>query len=88
MCISVEAGEKALPVFSFEELAREFLEYRALEPAWHIRESYNGELISLLLGPWAGIERVLPNPLPNPLAAQDALLNSIDRESFIGFLLE
>ncbi|MDP8951713.1 MAG: hypothetical protein M3N18_05665 [Actinomycetota bacterium] len=76
-----------MPVFSLEALAHEFLRYHALDPEWHVRESHNEEMISLLLGPCADVERILPNPLPDPLAAQDALLNLIDRESFIGFLL-
>ena len=86
--ISLETGEKALLVFSFEELAQRFLEYHALGSGWHVRESYNGEIISLLLASYADVEKVLPNPLPDPLAAQDALLNSMDRKSFISFLLD
>src|SRR4051794_24932287 len=83
--ISLAAGEIALPVFSFEELAQEFLKYRALGSEWYIRKSYNGEMISLLLGPCTDVERILPNPLPDPLAAQGALLNSMDRERFMDF---
>lgn len=85
--IPLKADEKALPVFSFEELAQRFLEHRALGSEWRVRKSYNGEMISLLLGPYADVERILPNPLPDPLASQEALLNLVDRESFIGFLL-
>ncbi len=82
-----KTGERALPVFSLEELGRRFLEHRGLGSEWYVRKSYNGEMISLLLGPCADVESVLPNPLPDPLAAQDALLNSVDRKSFIGFLM-
>lgn len=85
--IPLRAGEKALPIFSFEELAQGFLKHRGLGPEWHIRESYNGEMISLLLGPCTDVERILPNPLPDPLAGQGALLNSMDRERFMDFLL-
>ena len=85
--ISLKTGERALPVFSLEELGRRFLEHRALGSEWYVRKSYNGEMISLLLGPCADVESVLPNPLPDPLAMQDALLNSVDRKRFIGFLL-
>jgi hypothetical protein len=76
-----------LPVFSFEQLARRFLRSGNFGPEWYVRESYNGELISLLLGLCADIEWILPNPLPEPLAAQDALLNLMDRESFVYFLM-
>jgi hypothetical protein len=87
LCISSETGEKVLPVFSVEELAQGFIEYRALGAGWHVGESYNGEMISLLFGPCTEVEKILPNPLPDPLAAQDALLNLMDRESFISLLL-
>jgi hypothetical protein len=86
--VSVEAGdEEALPVFSFEELAKEFLRSGNFGSEWYVRESYNGELISLLLGPFADIEWILPNPLPEPFAAEDALLNLLDRGSFVSLLL-
>jgi hypothetical protein len=87
-CVSLTADdEKALPVFSFEELAWGFLRSGNLGPEWYVRESSNGELTSLLLGPCMDVRWVLPNPLPEPLAAEDALLNLVDRGSFVGFLL-
>jgi hypothetical protein len=86
--VSLQAGdEEALPVFSFQKLAREFLRSGNLGPDWYVRESYNGELVSLLLGPYANVEWILPNPLPEPLAAEDALLNLLDRENFVGLLI-
>lgn len=86
--ISLQAGEeKALPVFSSEELARGFLRSGDLGSEWYVRESRNGELVSLLLGPYTDVRWVLPNPLPEPLTAEDALLNLLDRGSFVGLLL-
>lgn len=86
--ISLRAGdEKALPVFSSEMLARGFLQSGDLGQEWSIREFYNGELASLLLGPYTDVMWVLPNPLPEPLAAEDALLNLLDRGSFVSLLL-
>jgi hypothetical protein len=86
--ISLRAGdEKAMPVFSSEMLARGFLRSGDLGPEWRVRESHNGELASLLLGPYTDVMWVLPNPLPEPLAAEDALLNLLDRGSFISLLL-
>jgi len=41
--------EKALPVFSAEELARWFLRSGNLGADWYVRESHNGKLVSLLL---------------------------------------
>lgn len=82
--IALGAGdEKVLPVFSSEMLARGFLRSGDLGPEWRVRESHNGELASLLLGPYTDVMWVLPNPLP----AEDALLNLLDRGSFVSFLL-
>jgi hypothetical protein len=80
-------AEEALPVFSSEILARGFLLSGNLGPEWRVRESHNGELASLLLGPYTDVMWVLPNPLPEPLAAEDALLNLLDRGRFVNFLL-
>jgi hypothetical protein len=85
-------AEEALPVFSSEILARGFLLSGNLGPEWRLRESHNGELASLLLGPYTDVTYtdvmwVLPNPLPEPLAAEDALLNLLDRGRFVSFLL-
>jgi hypothetical protein len=86
--IALGAGdEKAMSVFSSEMLARAFLRSGDLGPDWRVRESHNGELASLLLGPYTDVTWVLPNPLPEPLAAEDALLNLLDRGSFVSFLL-
>jgi hypothetical protein len=80
-------AEEALPVFSSEILAQGFLLSGNLGPEWRVRESHNGELASLLLGPYTDVMWVLPNPLPEPLAAEDALLNLLDRGRFVSFLL-
>ena len=86
--ISLRAGdEEALPVFSSEMLARGFLRCGDLGPEWRVSEYHAGELVSLLLGPYTDVMWVLPNPLPKPLAAEDALLNLLDRGSFVSLLL-
>ncbi len=81
------ADEKALPVFSSEMLARGFLRCGGLGLDWHVREAHSGELVSLLLGPYMDVRWILPNPLPEPLAAEDALLNLLDWGRFLRFLL-
>ena len=86
--MALEASdEKVLPVFTFQQLAWAFLRFSDLDPEWHVRQLYNDELVSLLLAPCTDVSWVLPNPLPKPLAAQDALLNLVDRGSFVSFLL-
>ncbi len=71
--------EKALPVFSSEMLARGLLRCGDLGPEWRVRGPHSGELVSLLLGPYTDVIRILPNPLPGLLAAEDALLNLLLR---------
>ena len=54
--VSLGNEKNALPVFSFEELAQGFLRTSDLGPEWHVRELYNGELASLLLGVHKNVE--------------------------------
>jgi len=74
-------------VFSSEMVAWGFLRFSDLGSEWHIRESHSGELVSLLLGPYTNVTWILPNPLPEPLAAEDTLLNLLYRGWFLRFLL-
>jgi hypothetical protein len=78
--ISLRAGDKkALSVLSSEMLARGLLRCGDLGPEWRVRGSHSGEPVSLLLGPYTDVIRILPNPLPGLLAAEDALLNLLLR---------
>jgi hypothetical protein len=77
--------EEALPVFSFEEEARMFLEYGALENGWRARETSAGELTSVLFGPCVGVERVALDPLPGIGMPLD--LVCARREEFVSLLL-
>jgi len=77
-------GEEALPVFSFEDEARMFLELGAFDGDWRARETGAGELISLLYCLCASVDRVVLDPVPGP----DAVLNdlvSLGREAFMEF---
>jgi len=85
--ISLKSGEEVLPVFSFAEAARRFLLSGALGESWCVRECSAGEMVSLLFGPCANVERVLLNPLPEPLTAKEGLMTPVYRESFIASLL-
>lgn len=84
------AGEKALPVFSFEEEARMFLDLGELGNDWRVRETASGELVSVLYGPCATIDRVVldPIPLPGPLTGGLNGLLSRKRGTFIRSLLD
>lgn len=80
------SGEEALPVFSFEDEARMFLELGA-SGSWRVRETMAGELISILFGPCVSIRKVSLDPLPGPDAAALTSLVSIEREAFLESLL-
>lgn len=88
LCVSSESGGRVvLPVSSSEEAARSFLLLGALGEGWCVRWCSTGEMISLLLGPYANVERVLLNPLTEPLTAEDVPANSVYREGFIASLI-
>jgi hypothetical protein len=83
----LESGEETLPVFSSEVAARDFLLSSTKEQEWYVRESYAGELVSLLVGLYADIEWVLIDPLPGEQAAERNPANISYWESFVGYLL-
>ena len=85
--VSLESGEEVLPVFSSGEAAWRFLLSGAFGEGWRVKGCSAGELVSLLFGPCATIERLLPNPLSEPLTAEDEVAAPVYRESFIASLL-
>ena len=79
-----------LPVFSFKDEARTFLELlgdEEKERGWRSRETSPGELISVLLAPCAKVKRVALDPLP--LSCGEAILPfiSIKRNHFVKELM-
>ena len=81
-------GDEALLVFTSREAAQDFiLSHTLLEEEWRARESSAGELISLILGPYAGIDWVLVDPFSGSLSAEDASENLISWEHFVDQLL-
>ena len=81
--LTIDAGgEKALPVFSFEEEAEAFLSLSALGTYWWIRETTPGELVSVLYGPCASVEWVALDPLPGVGGEAIVGLVSLSRERF------
>jgi|SRR5829696_1216334 len=81
-------GEEALPVFSHEEEAEMFLSLgQAGFDGWQARESTAGELISVLYGPCASVERVALDPLPEMLVERTVGLVSLSRERFVDLML-
>lgn len=74
-------GKEVLPVFSFDEEAREFLQ-SVEEEEWSARRTGAGELISVLYGPCAGVKRVALDP-----SSEIADLVSVSRQGFMDLLL-
>jgi len=83
----LESGGETLPVFSSEMAACDFLLSSALEPGWYTRESYAGELVSLLLGLCAGVEWVVIDPVSEEQAAEGNPADIMHWEGFVGYLL-
>lgn len=73
---------RSLPVFDTRRAAREYLRLVGLV-GWRVRESTVGELVSLLLGPLTGVERVLVGPSPDP----DVLVGDVGRKEYVAALL-
>jgi hypothetical protein len=81
-------AERALPVFSYEEEAEIFLRlWEVGYDGWQARESSAGELISVLCGPCASVERVALDPLPEMLLERTVGLVSLSRERFMDLVL-
>jgi hypothetical protein len=85
--VFLDSGEEVLPVFSSSEAARRFLSSLALDEGWYVREFSAGELVSMLFAFCAGIKRVLVDPLPGCLSAEDALASVVGRDGFMDSLV-
>jgi hypothetical protein len=80
-------GETVLPVFSFQEEGEFFLRLEATEADWWPRETTTGELVSLLLGLCAGVDKVALDPLPGLGEREIVGLVSTGRGRFVRHLM-
>ena len=83
-------GTEALAVFSFEEETRKFLDHRpgASREGWKARQTWPGELASVLLGPCSATKRVALDPPPEAARKRkSAGIRAVDRDDFLGMLL-
>jgi hypothetical protein len=80
-------GEEALLLFSSWQLAQNFFLSDVFDGEWYVRECSAGELTSLLLGPYKGIDWVLLDPLAGYLKTGGAQANLTSRERFVEHLL-
>ena len=81
------AGEVVLPVFSFKEEGEDFLGLEGTEADWWPRETTTGELVSLLLGLCARVDKVALDPLPGLWGREILGLVSTGRRYFVRHLL-
>jgi hypothetical protein len=93
LTIDPDGDGGSLPVFSFEDEAQTFLGLSENDQEegrrWRSRETTAGELVSVLLAPWAGVRQVTLDPLPLTLGMGRlmASLCSVARERFVEELL-
>jgi hypothetical protein len=80
-------GQTVLPVFSFQEEGEFFLGLEATEADWWTRETTTGELVSLLLGLYAWVDKVALDPLPGLGQMEIVELVSTGRRHFVRHLM-
>jgi hypothetical protein len=86
--LTIDAGgETLLPVFSFQEEGELFLRLEATEAVWWPRETTTGELVSLLLGLCARVDKVALDPLPGLDEREVLGLVSTGRRQFVRHLM-
>lgn len=86
--IRFAGGEEVLPVFGHSEEAGRFLRLAVPDGEWKIRETWDGELISILFSLGADIQRVVLDPSPEADFETWADLVSLGRMSFIDLLMD
>jgi hypothetical protein len=90
LTIKLGDGAEALAVFALEEEARVFVETRfgASGEGWEARQTWPGELASVLCGPCSAVKRVALDPPPEAAEkGKSARLRAMDRDDFLGMLL-
>jgi hypothetical protein len=90
LTIQLGDGAEVLAAFTFEEQARVFVDSRfgASGEGWKARQTWPGELASVLLGPCSAAKRVALDPVPEAEEkGKPAGLRAVDRDDFLGMLL-
>lgn len=87
MRVCTVPDENAMPVFSREAGADSFLSVTGLESGWRARETSLGELVSLLLGPYAGVSRIVLDPPAGGDAGPPEGPADMERRDFVDYLM-
>ena len=83
--ISLQGKGETLPVFTAGWAARRYLFAEPPGGGWYVRACTPGELVSLLVGLYAGVEWVALDPMPGRGGGEAA--NVMPRENFVDYLL-
>jgi hypothetical protein len=86
LCIPLEGKGETLPVFTAGWAACGYL-FAGVAPGggWYVRACTPGELVSLLVGVYAGVAGVALDPRPDHIGGEAA--NVMPRENFVDYLL-
>ena len=87
LTIQLPTGGGALPVFSHEEEAEKFVRLGSWGAGWRAREASARELVSVLLGPCAGLGLVALDPWPEIHAEMVVGLIGVNRVDFVNLLV-
>ena len=83
--VPLRGNGEALPVFSAGWAARGYLFAEALGGGWYVKTCTPDELVSLLVGPCAGVEWVALDSRPGRSGGEAA--NVMPWENFVDYLL-
>jgi hypothetical protein len=87
LTIQLSTGGEALPVFSHEEEAEMFVRLGSWGAGWRAKEASARELVSVLLGPCAGLGLVALDPWPEIHAEMVVGLIGVNRVDFVNLLV-
>jgi hypothetical protein len=87
LTIQLSTSGKALPVFSHEEEAGEFIRFGGLGPGWWIKKTSARELVSVLLRPDTDIGWVALDPWPGTHVEMVLDLIGVGRRDFVDQLV-
>jgi hypothetical protein len=90
LTVDLGGSAEALAVFTFEEETRAFLDLRfgASGEGWKARQTWPGELASVLYGPCSAVKKVALDPLPEAVDKGKWVgLQAMDRNDFLRMLL-
>jgi hypothetical protein len=90
LTVDLDGSTEALAVFTFEEETRMFLDLRfgASGEEWKARQTWPGELASVLYGPYSAVKKVALDPLPEAVDGEESVgLQAMDRNDFLKVLL-